>query len=534
MIKKSEWAVAIVLSIVVVVLHVLRMIHAGALWRDEAGAVGLAMMPTAGDILQNFQYESFPILFPFALRAYTAIVGSSDFDLRVLGMLVGMGIIGALWLNARLVGQGLPLISLVLLGFNTLFIQWGDSIRGYGIGSGLILVTFALLVRVVEQPNWPRTAAALLVALTSVHLLFQNSVLLFSICTAATAISLSRRRWRAASMVLGIGLVAALSMLPYLGPLTAARQWTILLEYSTTLPGLWSRLADTLASPLPFMTWVWYVLVVLAVAGVIWLIWKNPTSELKEQPKDLLLICVLAMVIAIGTYYVLLEMVSRFTRPWHYLALIALVAVTLDCVIQILAKTTWMRVARLTIVIIIAGTLLVPAWQKVQVRQTNIDLVIQELEKFSSAEDFILVEPFYCGVSFDRYYRGAAKWMTLPVIADHKVHRYDLVKAKMESSNPIDDILHNVVETLQSGNRVWVVGNIYFPESEAAVPSLPPAPDSPWGWLEWPYVEAWSLQVNYFLLTHGQRSQFVRIPVDDPVNEFENLQLMVVQGWRDN
>ena len=335
-------------------------------------------------------------------------------------------------------------------------------------------------------------------------------------------------------MVLGIGLVAALSMLPYLGPLTAARQWTILLEYSTTLPGLWSRLADTLASPLPFMTWVWYVLVVLAVAGVLGLIWKNSTSELKEQPKDLLLICVLAMVIAIGTYYVLLEMVSRFTRPWHYLALIALVAVTLDCVIQILAKTTWMRVARLTIVIIIAGTLLVPAWQKVQVRQTNIDLVIQELEKFSSAEDFILVEPFYCGVSFDRYYRGAAKWMTLPVIADHKVHRYDLVKAKMESSNPIDDILQNVVKSLQSGNRVWVVGDINFPKTEAAVPSLPPAPNSPWGWLEGPYVEAWSLQVNSFLLTRGLHAQFVTIPVDDPVSEYENVQLLVVQGWRDN
>ena len=103
---------AIVLSIVVVVLHALRMSHAGALWRDEAGAVGLAMMPTARDVLQNFPLESFPILFPFALRAYTAIVGAGDFDFRVLGMLVGMGIVGTLWLNARLVGQGLPLISL--------------------------------------------------------------------------------------------------------------------------------------------------------------------------------------------------------------------------------------------------------------------------------------------------------------------------------------------------------------------------------------------------------------------------------------
>ena len=534
MIKKSEWAVAIVLSIVVVVLHALRMSHAGALWRDEAGAVGLAMMPTARDVLQNFPLESFPILFPFALRAYTAIVGAGDFDFRVLGMLVGMGIVGTLWLNARLVGQGLPLISLVLIGFNALFIQWGDSIRGYGIGSGFILLTFALLVRVVEQPNWPRATAALLAALASVHLLFQNSVLLFSIGTAAIAISLSRRRWRSASMVLGIGLVAALSMLPYLGPLIDARQHSILLESSTTLLGFWSRLSDTLASPLPFMTWVWQLLVVLAVAGVIGLIWKNRTSELKEQPKDLLFVCVLAMVIAIGAYYGFLEILSRSTYPWHYLPLIALVAVTLDCAVQFLAKTTWIRVARLTIVIMIAGTLLVPAWQKVQVRQTNIDLVIQELEKFSSAEDFILVEPWFYGVSFDRYYRGTANWMTLPAIADHQKHRYDLVKAKMGSSNPIDDILHKVVETLQSGNRVWVVGSIYFPESEAAVPSLPPAPNSPWGWFEGPYLEAWSLQVNVFLLTHGQRSQFVKIPVDGPVSEYENVQLLVVQGWRDN
>ena len=169
MIKKWEWAVAIVLSIVAIVFHALRMSHAGALWRDEAGAVGLAMMPAARDILQEFPHESFPILFPFLLRAYTAIVGASDFELRVLGMLVGMGIMGILWLNARVVGQGLPLISLVLLGFNTVFIQWGDSIRGYGLGSGLILITFLLLVRVVEQPNWPRTAHSHFLIMTTHH-----------------------------------------------------------------------------------------------------------------------------------------------------------------------------------------------------------------------------------------------------------------------------------------------------------------------------------------------------------------------------
>ena len=148
-------------------------------------------------------------------------------------------------------------------------------------------------------------------------------------------------------MVLGIGLVAALSVLPYAWPLTDAQQWTILVKYPTSLPLLWSQLANTLASPLPFMTWVWHLLVVLVVAGVLGLIWKNRTGELKEQPKDLLFICVLAMVIAIGAYYVLLEILSRETYPWHYLPLIALVAVTLDCAVQFLYDQVDIRLSHL-------------------------------------------------------------------------------------------------------------------------------------------------------------------------------------------
>ncbi len=63
MIKKWEWAVAVALSIVAIALHALRMSHAGALWRDESGALQLAMMPTAGDILQNFSMRAFQYSF---------------------------------------------------------------------------------------------------------------------------------------------------------------------------------------------------------------------------------------------------------------------------------------------------------------------------------------------------------------------------------------------------------------------------------------------------------------------------------------
>src|SRR5689334_20976469 len=68
-IERSEWAVAIVLSIITLILFVVRASHAGSLWRDEAESVQSAQM-SFGQMLDSIQYSSFPILFPFVLRVH--------------------------------------------------------------------------------------------------------------------------------------------------------------------------------------------------------------------------------------------------------------------------------------------------------------------------------------------------------------------------------------------------------------------------------------------------------------------------------
>ncbi len=42
MMKRAETAAAVLITLAVIMLHIVRLYHAGGLWRDEAGAVQLA------------------------------------------------------------------------------------------------------------------------------------------------------------------------------------------------------------------------------------------------------------------------------------------------------------------------------------------------------------------------------------------------------------------------------------------------------------------------------------------------------------
>ena len=47
--------------------------------------------------------------------------------------------------------------------------------------------------------------------------------------------------------------------------------------------------------------------------------------------------------------------------------------------------------------------------------------------------DYVIVHPFFCGVTFERYYKATASWTTLPPLDDYTLQRYDLFKAKMQN-----------------------------------------------------------------------------------------------------
>jgi hypothetical protein len=142
------------------------------------------------------------------------------------------------------------------------------------------------------------------------------------------------------------------------------------------------------------------------------------------------------------------------------------------------------------------------------------------------------VFPFYFGVSFQRYYRGASDWITIPPVQDLRIHRYDLFKAEMARPDAMAPVLGSMERSLRSGHRVWLVGGLPEPDMSQPAPSIPPAPHPVSGWFGQPYVVTWGQQGSYFLTSHALQIQTVPTPGGDSVSPYENISLMVASGWR--
>jgi hypothetical protein len=564
-----EWITATALTAVVASLAVVRMLHAGGLWRDEAGAARLATLPTLREVVALFQHEACPPLFAIMVRAYSHLAGSGDRALRAFGLAVGLGIAGVLWLNARTTARTVPLLSLALLGLDVPFLVFCDSLRGYGMGSALILLTYGLLAAgLAEQPGRSSGArqgslAALtaVTAVASVQVLVSNAALLLALCTAAAVVAVARRRFGLAGWILGCGAAAALSLLPYAAQLAdARRQWSLIVMYPTRVSQIWKAFFATVG-PRPVMA-VWLLLLVAGLTGVTRELLRRRAassglpaadaaaaadaavpderpgdrSQAAAEPwrTDVAAFAGLTIVCAVLANGMFLETLSYWLRPWYFLPLMALLASALETIFGVLSRSGRWRFAaiRVAAVVLVAAAQVVPLWQRLTIRQTNADLVAQEVTRSAAPQDLVVVIPWYYGVSFNRYYTGAARWLTLPDVSDHRVHRYDLLKTRLAAQHPLDDVLQAVATSLRAGHRVWLVGSVSWPKPGEAVTIRPPAPHSPAGWHDFPYMVDWSRQLGWFLQRHAGAVATVAVPANEPVSGLEDLRLAVVQGWR--
>lgn len=529
MTKRAEQAAALVLTLLAAVLHVLRLQHAGALWRDEAGAAQLAALPTLREVYHSFPHEAFPLLFSGTLRAWMGLFGDSDLAFRLFGLIVGLAILAALWWNARLAGA-LPLVSIVLIQFHPAFPLYGDSVRGYGLGTLLILLTFGAFAKLVDHPDRRTILLAFLAATGSVHLLLHNAALLAGIGLAAMAVGLLRRRYRVTLAALGIGLAAALTLLPYLGPLRSARDWRVLLIEEVTPGEVLAKLAKVVGTPHPWLVWVWGGAVLLA--AVITLapgLRKRHPTNLEEHPGDARLFRLLVVPAALAGEIAFLVAVGYGPRIWYLLPVLALVASALDGLLAA-GGTSPVRAARIAAAALLAAALYATAFDTARTRMTNIDLLARAIEQRAGPQDLIVVNEWYMGVSFNRYYRGGTRWMTAPRIAEHRMHRFDLIKEKMRSADPLLEVRRAMRRTLREGGRVWVVGHLKLPP-DWSPKWPPPAPHSRWGWQDGPYTTAWTRQLSLFLETNATRK---RIPdhFAGKVSGMEDLGLWVYGGWK--
>jgi hypothetical protein len=242
----------------------------------------------------------------------------------------------------------------------------------------------------------------------------------------------------------------------------------------------------------------------------------------------------LTLLLAVLGYFVFLWQTALPGQPWYFLPLMILTVACVDAV-----RPTWPRAAQN---VFLAGALMLSvvslpvAWRDLDYRFTNVDAWANVLATEASPEDCVVVTPWFAGVSFDRYYRGAAPWETVPPMSDHSTHRYDLIRAQMLSTNAAGPVLEKIATTLRAGHRVWFLCPVKVEEiirEGVPVPRTlkpPPLPDT--GWSPDPYVGVWTSQTVFLFASHGQELHLVKCPVSEP-HIGEEMDLFVISGWHD-
>ncbi|MGD0412710.1 MAG: glycosyltransferase family 39 protein [Verrucomicrobiota bacterium] len=522
---RVELLAAIALSLWILFLHGLFLFHAGPLWRDEVGTIDFAAMPTLSALWQHLQYDNFPPLFVGVARVWTLAGWSADFSYRLLGFLVGAGTLGVLWFGARAGGAGVPLLALALYAVNPLAVRVGDSMRPYGLGFALNLLALTLIWRFVENPRGRTWFWATVPAVLSVHCLYQSAFFLAAFCLAGCAAALGRRQWKTAAQTVAIGGVSALSLLPYWGNISKARDWQGTNVHPVRLHEIGSTLAKALNASGPWLVWFWAGLALLAVGTALVLairarVWK-------------MIYFGAALVAATLCYGLFLQKIGLQQRTWYFLILLGPAALAIDVILAGLAARA-ICLGRACLALLLAASSIPACYAGAQIRQSNADLVAETLRRQARPGDLILVSPWYYGVALQRYYTN--HFDTVPPVAELRIHRYDLMKKQMLAENPIGPLLEQARQTLRSGHVFWVAGDFSFPPPGQPQPLLPPyredmVMDVPGAH----YWSSWMFQFSQMVQSHSTSGFQVElsVPGGGAINREEDMLLLQFSGWRE-
>jgi hypothetical protein len=528
---------AALLTVEAICLRAVAATSAGGLWRDEANTVGLATLPTIHNIWENLQFDSFPIVWILIVRKFSELAGPmNDPAFRIFGFCIGIGVLAALWFYARSLRYSVPLLSIALFGMSPPVIVWGDSLRAYGLGILVAIIFGALLWRFVERPTSKRFASVALLGILSVHILYYNAILLAAFGVGAAVLAATKREWKTVGLVGLIGFSAAVSLLPYAETITKRESWSVLFRIPRySFHRFLGSVGLTLNEAGLWNWFLWTELIVFGLAAALLTIaYPNRFGRSRTQ-RDIATFSVVTMLVGVTGTFVFLKSLSYLTQPWYYLSLLALIAVCLDSIFGVFIDRPLARIARLCAALVLGILTFVPALRASTTRMTNMDVISSRTQSIASRNDLIVVTPWYMGVAWNRYYRGATPWMTVPPIEFHRWHRADLVQAKLmeaDQSAPIRPLETEIASVLRTGHRVFVVGNL--PSVPLGKPPLivPNVPLQDSRWRPALYEYAWGLEVAYFIQKHSTRRDVLDVRPKLKVSSYENVPLVVIAGWK--
>lgn len=527
-IRRIECVAAILLSALAVFLFVVRATHAGSLWRDEAESIQSSRMAPA-EMVHGVQFSSFPILFPLILRGFAVLFGAGDSSLRCFGLAVGVCFLLTIWLPLKKFSGSVPLLSISLIGLNANFLIAGMSLRGYGLGSLLMLFAFVCTVRMLIHPTLLSATAVFLADLACSQCLFLNLPLVLSINAAAICVFLFQSNVRQVWIVAAITIACSFAYIPYLSQfLEGGKAWARILQVTMSFPLIWQSFFVAWGEYLAVAA-IWIAFIAISLAAV----WKRFIRGGKNGTplRELLLFAIVLIPLVTVASFFFVRFLPRLPESRYFLSLTVVLVASLDLILT--HMSLWLRVLRVGLVLVATIVLPFLLWPVLLQAESNASTVAKIVEQDARATDLIVVNPWSYGVSFNWYYHGSARWISVPTIEDHRVHRYDLLLKKMESATPLVDVEDEITTSLKAGDRVWLVGQIELPPPGAPAIQLTPAPDPKFKWEGGIYRQSWSEQISLFLLQHVRKGSLVNIDQPQLVSAREKMSLHLLEGWKD-
>jgi len=521
-------------------LLLLTAINAGPLWRDEVNTANVTQMPTLHDLWNNM--ESFPPLWSLIVRFCGIFgLGTTDASIRVLGLYVGLAVLGSFWLCARWMGCRAPTLTIALMGSLPSFLFIAGANRAYGLACCLLALSFGTIWRLVEFPSRTRILAAGAACFFFAHCVFYDVVFLAAMLAGGGLVALLHRQWRTLAALAGIGAVSAFTLAIYLPAIRRGAPYSSIFEVPFfSFSVLWDHLRDAVTARGSGEVgrngpeiWLWIALVLSGLVAAIITLKASaapapgPTAVgMTRRPGDLALYCAVSMVVGTGGLLLFLFHLHYWTQSWYYVEMLCLCSLSLDGLWGAnrcgLRPWGWLRIGFMAAMMAWDAK---GGWAEAHTRRSNVDLIAAVLNKDSADQDIIVVEDVWAGITFNRYYHGAARWVTVPPIDSHLVHRTDLVFEKIHEPDPMASVVRDVANALQGGHGVWLVGNMPLvrPVRLSAVqPAL---------WFGG-CVNHWNSQVTGTILDHALQQQVPNITAGQPICYLENLQVVRFSGFK--
>jgi hypothetical protein len=540
---QPEWIAAVLITVAVCALHFYYWLHIGGLWRDEVNLIVLSHQHSFADMAR----DSFPILMPLIVRFWFVIgLGDSDLHLRLIGLMVGLGTVAALWVGVWKIRREPPLIGLALLGLNSTMIFFGDSLRAYGLGSVVAVMLTAAAFVFLRKPSTARTVWLALFAILSVQVLYHNVVLVAAVCFGAWTVCWRRADKPSAVKILIVAVVSAASLLPYvniLRGLTSGGPASQVFRTGATMRRFIWSCDDIFGFPRWGYIYVWAALALIIIVcacigfGRLARAAGNkpggadlPVSQDALPHSDYSLFASVTLLLAAVGFPIFFWQAQMPMQSWYLLPFVGLAVVCFDG-----GRPVFPGLLRFVFVGLVAGSAVLSGLTTMNLltRQfSNVEAFASELARDAGPDDYILVHPWNWAITFNYYYKGAAPWNTVPPISDHSIHRVDLVLAQMENTNALAPVLEKISQTLKSGHRVWFLGvaNMQFPRP--GTPPLKPLPPPPLrysGWSESPYSSVWCAQTFQFIADHSVKFRQFKFSSLDGLTE--NMDIYVADGW---